>query len=437
MSEPPEPPQAWHPSIALPAGAVVALLFLTAGLIFSRADLAIVALPILISVVVAWERRPRKTSGSITAELGGAEHGRSVEYRLGTNAEKELESVQLRVSILGEPSTDLLVSTRRTPAVTGDVPIIHSGPQEFVRASGRFIAADAAYVAEPTEPLIVRRVIASPRVAVQSLPLPALLHGITGAHISSRVGDGGDFRDIHPFAVGDRLRRIDWKATARLARGPGDLFVRRTTATADAMVAIVVDSRDDIGENVAAWQGASRAARGRSSMDVAREAASSLAASYIRAGDRVGFQDLASGARVVQHGGGSRHLERLLRAIELTAPSGPPVYRVRAPHVVSGSLIYLLSTFLDDEPVRLAQLWRGTGHRVIAVDVLPDGRTGRLPREEVTAHRIVMMERADRIRSVVRAGVDVLRWPESTDGGATGARAARLRTLSRPTRTSR
>ena len=45
----------------------------------------------------------------------------------------------------------------------------------------------------------------------------------TGAHRLTPVGpggDGGDFRDIHPFTAGNRLRRIDWKATAREGRTP-------------------------------------------------------------------------------------------------------------------------------------------------------------------------------------------------------------------------
>ena len=46
----------------------------------------------------------------------------------------------------------------------------------------------------------------------------------------------------------DRLRRIDWKATARRGQNAGDLYVRRTAALADATVLIVLDSRDDVGE---------------------------------------------------------------------------------------------------------------------------------------------------------------------------------------------
>ena len=48
-----------------------------------------------------------------------------------------------------------------------------------------------------------------------------------------------------------------------------------------------------------------------------------------------------------------------------------PFSRQRPPIVPPGALVYVLSSLLDDEAVRLALRWRGNGHRVIAVDVLP------------------------------------------------------------------
>ena len=117
--------------------------------------------------------------------------------------------------------------------------------------------------------------------------------------------------------------------------------------------------------------------KGISALDVAREAASSIAAGYIQAGDRVGFQDLSSRDRMIAHAGGSRHLWRLLRAIEITQPSAVPFRHQRPPIVPPGALVYLLSSLLDDQAVRLALRWRGNGHRVIAVDVLPAARFAR------------------------------------------------------------
>jgi uncharacterized protein (DUF58 family) len=297
----------------------------------------------------------------------------------------------------------------------------------------RLFGTEAA-AATAEGPLTVRRVVPVPYTAITNLPLPWRLLGLTGTHDSSRPGDGGDFRDIHPFAPGDRLRRIDWKATARRGRFTGDLYVRRTAATSDATIVVVLDSGDDVGEQVAEWSRNTAAAKGIGSLDLAREAAASLAAGYLRVGDRVGFHDLADHARVIPPGGGTRHLWRLLRTIELTEPAGPRARRRRPPVVPAGALIYVLSTFLDEEASRMAELWRASGHRVIAVDVLPAPRFTRASRAEQIAHRIVMMTRSDRIRSLEAQGVEILRWQ---DDGPADPREARLRVLCRPVRGAR
>jgi hypothetical protein len=93
--------------------------------------------------------------------------------------------------------------------------------------------------------------------------------------------------------------------------------------------------------------------------------------------------------------------------------------------------VYLLSSLLDDRPVSLALTWLGNGHRVIAVDVLPPARFARTTRYERVAHRMVLMERDDRIRVLRTHGVELLRWSEE-DGSL--RLAARLRLLSRPPR---
>lgn len=427
----------WTLSGAIPAAAVVAVVFSAAGLVFSRVDIVLIALPLIACVALAWERRPQAdAASSFAADVGGGTDDGEVgqetgmlRYTIDIQTPDAAEHVQLRLAVLSGPSSEYTITRSTAASITGRVPIIHSGPQELLNAQYRLIGHDAAFFSSVSQLHPVRRAIAPSFTPIESLPLPPVLHGLTGTHDSARPGDGGEFRDIHPFSPGDRLRRIDWKATARRAQTPGELYVRRTTATADATVLLVVDSRDDVGENVASWSNTSSALRGRTSMDIARNAASSIAAGYIKAGDRVGFQDLASSARVIQHGGGSRHLARVLRAIELTGPSGPPLHRVRAPLVVPGALIYVLSTFLDDEAGRMATLWRAAGHRVIAVDVLPLAKLNRLPKEEILAHRIIMMERADRIRSLASYGIDAFAW-EQSDRSAT--RSAVLRTISRP-----
>jgi hypothetical protein len=96
--------------------------------------------------------------------------------------------------------------------------------------------------------------------------------------------------------------------------------------------------------------------------------------------------------------------------------------------------VYLLTSLLDDKAVQLALGWRASGHRVIVIDVLPTARFARTTRAERIAHRIVMMERDDRIRTITTHGVEMLRWAEDD---TTVSRQARLQLLSRRARDAR
>jgi uncharacterized protein (DUF58 family) len=421
----------WTRSAGLTAGGIVAVVLGATGLLLSRVDLALLALPLVVSLAWSWERRPDRTDAA-TATLALAKSGGTeVDFTLTMKAPAGVEAIALRYSVLVGEGHEIVVAGPRPDDLAGRVPLLHSGPQELVRIEYRFLGADTAALSLPGEPLVASLVVAPRSVAIGRLPLPRRLQGLTGSHESARAGDGGDFRDVHPFTAGDRLRRIDWKATARRGQSAGDLYVRRTGALADTTVLLVLDSRDDVGEQVAEWSRNTAAAKGISSLDVAREAASAIAAGYIQAGDRVGFQDLSSRNRMIAHAGGSRHLWRLLRAVEITQPSAVPFRHQRPPIVPPGALVYLLSSLLDDTAVQFALRWRGNGHRVIAVDVLPTAQFARSTRYERVAHRIVMMERDDRIRTLQARGVELLRWPED---GTSPPLQARLQLLSRPAR---
>jgi uncharacterized protein (DUF58 family) len=423
----------WARSVGLIAGALAAVMIGAVALIASRPDIALLALPLVAAVVVSWERRPASVVRSIGRLVVAEAVNEEIAYSLTISAPPEVEAFVLRCSILAGDTRELVVTGPLSDDLSGIVPLLHSGPQELVRFEYRLLGPDATTIGIPDEPLVATRAVESQSTRIRVLPMPRRLRGLTGSHESTRMGDGGDFRDIHPFTVGDRLRRIDWKATARHAQNPGDLYVRRTAALADATVLIVLDSRDDVGEQVAEWSRNAAAVKGTSSLDLAREAATSIATGYIHAGDRVGFQDLSSRARMIAHGGGSRHLQRLLRAIEITAPSTVPFSHQRPPIVPQGALVYVLSSLLDDRAVDLSLVWHSKGHRVIVVDVLPPPRFAHATRYQRLAYRVVLMERADRVRLLRTRGVEFLRWPE---GDSSLPRHARLQILARPSRRS-
>ncbi len=421
----------WEASRGLVAAGMTIVVLVGAGLLLSRIDLALFAMPLLLGVVWSRASRPRPP-GTVTAAITLAQAGAAeIRYSVAIDAPTGVEAIVVRCATLGGVTFEGVLAGPSSHGIGGRVALLHSGPLQLVRVDHRLLGPDAATVSRPAGPLHAGRVVSPAPMAIRRLPLPRRLQGLTGTHESVRAGDGGDFRDVHPFAPGDRLRRIDWKATARRGQNAGDLYVRRTAALADTTVLIVLDSRDDVGEQVAHWSDDDPATKGISALDLAREAASSLAAAYVRAGDRVGFQDLSSRRGMIPHGGGTRHLWRLLRTIESVAPAPVALRHRRPPIVPPGALVYLLSSLLDDASVTLALRWRGGGHRVIAVDVLPAPRLTGLTERDRVAHRIVMMQRADRLRTLQAGGVELLRW---SDDGAALPRHARLDQLARPPR---
>src|SRR5690606_31933809 len=146
-----------------------------------------------------------------------------------------------------------------------------SGPIESTRVTGRTIDRDASYVGEQWRSVVQRRSVAPAQRALPQIPLAPRLTGLHGSHDGSRPGQGGDFRDIHPFGPGDELRRVDWRATARAARRPGEMLVRRTDSLSDASVVIAVDTADDLGEVVSTWGDDDLERSGTTSLDHARE----------------------------------------------------------------------------------------------------------------------------------------------------------------------
>lgn len=421
---------AWRTTASFEAAIVLGLVIAAVGTLTSRMDVVLIALPLLLCAAMHRDRTPTAGAPSTVrvqvVRRPDANGASEFAYTVAFDAPADAELVHVRLTLRGARAHELFLTPVAT--VSGSLPVLRSGRQPIVTVDYRVIGANGAWISLPMPRLVAERLVAPAIAPLTSVPLPHRLTGLTGMHGSARPGDGGEFRDLHPYAAGDRLRRIDWKATARRSQGFGDLYVRRTDATSDATLMLVIDSREDIGERVADWSTDRSGPGGLSAMDLAREAAASLAVAAIGTGDRVGLLDIASHDGVVAPGGGKRHLDRLLRRIAVSEPSSTPLNRRRAPIVPAGAIVYLLSTFLDDEATSIALLWRAAGHRVIAVDVLPSPRFDDSARHTRLAHHLVTTERRRRIADVRANGVELFRWQEDD---AQPSRAVVLRTLAR------
>lgn len=425
----------WWPATGMAITIILALIVFLLGMLTGRLQAVALALVLLLGSGWILLHRPHATGTvTLTTQSGTTNESRvgaTVSWRVAPGA----DALRFRTTAPGHRSVDTVVvaprpstssgsegsGERKIPisirtARTGRRPIFTVDHQERYGAGLYTTAGDTV---GPMSITVLPRA-----TSLREVPLPYRLSGLTGPHDSRRAGDGNDLRDINLFTPGDRLRRIDWRVTARRnglgppGSGPmiTDLYVRRTHATADAAVMLVLDSRDEVGPDLTTWNDSSSIAEDvPTSLDNARAAALTMARRYLQAGDRVGLEDLGRMHRPVPPSGGQRQLQRLSMRIALAEPEGEPRARTRPPRMPSGALIIVFSTFLDNETWHLAQLWHGAGHRVLAVDVLPEPDLRNSPRRLVTAYRILAMERTDRLSALARSGVEVINWTTAGD----------------------
>ncbi|NUS64218.1 MAG: DUF58 domain-containing protein, partial [Saccharothrix sp.] len=157
-------------------------------------------------------------------------------------------------------------------------------------------------------------------------------------------------------------------------------------------------------------------------------AAASLAAGYLRQGDRVGLVDLGRPQLGARAGAGRRQLLRLRNQLVVCARSAGWAQRpvLRPEQVPHGALVVVLSPFLDAEVVELAVHAARRGNLVLAVDVLPSPLRAdpETPWGE-SALKVIRLEHDVRLEAMRQHGVAVLPWGAPIAGVLREARTAR------------
>ena len=243
--------------------------------------------------------------------------------------------------------------------------------------------------------------------------------GLVGTHRSRRAGEGGDVAGVRPFQPGDRLRRINWRVTART----GDLHVTATYSDRDTEVLLVLDSGQDLGR------------RPETSLDTGVRAAAAVAEHYLRAGDRVGFVDLGRPQRPVPARNGRNHLVRMLDVLLDAKPQGGAALPSLAEVAYLGStdaLVVLLSPLATVEALAAVATLSRSGRSVVAVDTLPpDLRPDERSPWTALAFRLWLLRRDADLGRLAELGVPRVAWRGSGSldavlrDAALAARAAR------------
>ncbi|MGO1002243.1 DUF58 domain-containing protein [Lysobacter sp. CA196] len=198
---------------------------------------------------------------------------------------------------------------------------------------------------------------------------------LVGAHVKRRRGEGTDFHQMREYRVGDSLRQIDWKATARARR----LISREYQDERNQQLVLMLDT----GRRLMARDGE------HSHFDHVLDAALVVAYLALRQGDGVGL--LASGgeSRWVPPQRGVGAIDNLLRASYALQPQPVATDFLAAATELSlrqrrRSLVMLVTNLRDEDmDDLLAAVRMLRGRHLVCVASLREGSLDQALAEEV------------------------------------------------------
>jgi uncharacterized protein (DUF58 family) len=405
--------QGWRPTQAQLRALVLGGMLTALAVMFRRPDAAVLGLPFAVLAVWGALTRPRgRPQATLSTDSAALLEGQATTVRValheqdGTPAERvDLVTVVLpRGRWFGfDPPSGAQVSLAADAAIVlrsrrwG----IHPLERLQVVATSR-LGAYRADVPPPERLMLTTLPLREGFAAVEAVPRPA---GTVGLHRSRRSGDGTEIAGVRPFQTGDRLRRVNWRVSARTR----ELHVTTTVSERDTEVVLLLDTADEAGS--------SEGIDGRSSsLDIAVRAAAAIAEHYLRNGDRVRLVDTGGAIREVRAGSGRAHLRRILDALVRAEPqSGHDAGTLAARHRIRpGSLVVVLSPLLRPPVFGAVVSLVHAGCTVIAVDTLPDD-VG-VPADEdddwawPLAWRLRLTERRGEIERLGDVGVPTVRW---------------------------
>jgi uncharacterized protein (DUF58 family) len=258
---------------------------------------------------------------------------------------------------------------------------------------------------------------------LQKLLRPLETQAFAGNQLPRTHGEGIEFADLRPFVPGDRVRRVNWRATARR----GEPWVNETHPERNADVVIFLDTF------------AEARGRGESTLDHAVHAAATLAVHYMREKDRVGLVAFGGVLNWLTASSGIGQLYRVLDSLldaEIFlsyAWKGVDLLPMRT--LPPQSLVLALTPLLDERSVRalLDLRARGFDLAVIEISPVPFAPPGEQELDDL-AHRLWLLRR-DALRSrYLRLGVPVVEWRE---GRPLQAALEEVRTFRRHARVTR
>jgi uncharacterized protein (DUF58 family) len=409
---------------------VLTALGLLASLIFARPELALIAVPfaVLLAVGLSLARQP------------------DVRVRVEVDRERVLEGEEVKVEVEldardSASRLELLVEIPRgLELIEGRNPLalrLELGEERELELRlrcarwGAYRLGEVHLRATDAAGLFAWEQTLDRPAGLQVYPRPEELRELvapretqlfTGNRVSRQKGEGLEFADLRPFAPGDRIRRINWRASARR----GDLWVNEFHAERNADVILFLDSFADVRRG------------GTGTLDQAVRAAASLSERYLLDKDRVGLVNFGGILNWLRPGTGLVQRYRIVEALlntEITLSyAWKEIDVLPRGTLPPKALVLALTPLLDDRAVSALLDLRARGFDLVIVEVSPLPFVE--PASEASgelAFRLWKLRRDGRRSEYERAGAPVVEWDEATpltailEGVSASRRHARAR----------
>jgi uncharacterized protein (DUF58 family) len=384
----------------------LAVLGLFAGVALGRVELIAVAAPfaLIVAVGLATAETPRLLPAARMTRSRLLE-GDEAEVTLTLRAETRVERLEVALSVpRGVDATgDASFAVALTPGEERELVV----PLRFPRW-GAYQAGRMALAAFDRFGLFVFERAVDARLAVRVYPREERLRELVrprntqpyvGNLVARQKGEGVEFADIRPYAPGDRVRSINWRATARR----GSLVVNEQHPERNASVVLLVDSF------------AEARLGGAGTLDQAVRATASLARAYLARRDQVGVLSFGGTVNWLEPTMGTRQVYKIVEALVDTEIVLSYVWRdigvIPARVLPPQALVLALTPVLDDRMVDALADVRGRGADVAVVEIVPEPflATPEGERAEL-ARRIWELRRAATRGRFRRLGMPVVQW---------------------------
>ena len=232
---------------------------------------------------------------------------------------------------------------------------------------------------------------------------PLDTQAFAGNQVPRARGEGIEFADLRPFEPGDRVRRINWRATARR----GEPWVTETHPERNSDVVIFLDTFLE-----------TRFAD-ESTLDQAVGAAGALARHYLGEKDRVGLVAFGGVLNWLTVSSGLvqlyRVLDSLLDAEIFLSYAWKDIDLLPVRTLPPKALVLAISPLLDERAVRALLDLRARGFDLAVIEISPvpyaAAREGRL---DELAWRLWLLRREALRSRYLRLGVPIVEWHAGT-----------------------